>query len=114
MVGLDVTMKTILRPTEIGKTQSNKKIGVFTRGLLAKAFSSYPIWTEEGGIALHDPLAIAAAIDPGIITTERMHLSVETDGNVSVGATIVDNRPLSEAKPNANIAIDVDSSRFKE
>jgi purine nucleosidase len=114
MVGLDVTMKTILKPAEVENIIDDSKIVNFAKELVSKAFSTFPVRVEMGGLALHDPLAIGVAIEPGIITTERMNLSIETDGNVGIGATIVDNRPWSKAEPNANIAIDVDSFRFKE
>lgn len=39
-------------------------------------------------------------------------MDVETRGEISLGETIVDFRPWSDAKPNAKAALDVDADRF--
>jgi purine nucleosidase/pyrimidine-specific ribonucleoside hydrolase len=41
---------------------------------------------------LIDSMAVAAALDPSIVTTERHHVAVETAGTITLGQTVIDNR----------------------
>ena len=41
---------------------------------------------------MHDPLAVAVAIDPGLVSTESLAVTVETEGNETVGMTVADRR----------------------
>ena len=45
-------------------------------------------------MALHDPLAVALAIDPEICETEIHWLDVETEGQLVAGQVVVDRRPF--------------------
>lgn len=75
-----------------------------------------------GGV-MHDPLAVAALIDPGVLQFERMHVAVELGGQYAVGQTLCDDRFLRAgagrdaavrpgAPPNAEVAVAVDADRF--
>ena len=39
---------------------------------------------------VHDALAVAAIVDPAVITTHHLHVDVETKGELTVGETVVD------------------------
>ena len=41
---------------------------------------------------MHDPLAVAVAIDPGLVSTESLAVTVETEGNETLGMTVADLR----------------------
>ena len=64
------------------------------------------------GGALHDPLVIAAVIDPTLIRTKPVHVGVNLAAGYSFGATVADFWNERGEKPNANIAYEVDSDRF--
>jgi inosine-uridine nucleoside N-ribohydrolase len=81
------------------------------------------------GADLHDPLAVALAIDLAIATDLRpMHIQVETKGELTYGETVANRYLLLEAvedagdhyritsfprvKPNARVPVVVDSARF--
>ena len=71
------------------------------------------------GGSMHDPLAVAALIDPNILTFESMHVAIELAGTNTYGMTVCDYRgrrtdtgePRGE-KPNAEVAVAVDADRF--
>jgi len=69
-----------------------------------------------GHFNLHDPLAVAAAVDQSIIKTDKFVVDVETVGELTRGQTIVDKRHLDHVKTsrdsNVNICIDVNSESF--
>jgi inosine-uridine nucleoside N-ribohydrolase len=47
--------------------------------------------TGEDGISLPDPVAMAIAVDPSIVTSQSMHfLEVETQSDLTLGMTVVD------------------------
>jgi purine nucleosidase len=66
------------------------------------------------GSYLHDPLAVAVAADPTLVTTRRATVRVETEGRHTAGMTIADLRdsPRWNESPNADVAVAVDAERF--
>ena len=61
---------------------------------------------SSGGVIMHDPLAVAVAIAPGMVTTELLHVRVETDNSEKLGATILD-----KAAGAIDVATAVDADR---
>jgi inosine-uridine nucleoside N-ribohydrolase len=76
------------------------------------------------GGAMHDPLAVAALVDPGIVTFQPMHVAVELRGEHTYGMTVCDARAVRSGEPeaggrrvsppNADVAVAVDPERFWE
>jgi purine nucleosidase len=64
------------------------------------------------GAFIHDPLAVAAAIDPGLITTESLYVDVETLGELTTGMTVADRRRLTGKPPNVDVAATADIDTF--
>jgi purine nucleosidase len=64
------------------------------------------------GAFIHDPLAVAAAIDPGLVTVEPSFVDVETGGVVANGLTVADLRGLTGRTPNADVARSADIASF--
>jgi inosine-uridine nucleoside N-ribohydrolase len=66
------------------------------------------------GFSLHDPMAVAYAVDHTIFRTERHRVDVETDGELTRGMTIVDRRRFHRAQgpANAEIIVEADAARF--
>lgn len=67
----------------------------------------------RGGMPQHDSLAVAAVIDPGVITTVPAYVDVENVGRLTAGMTVVDETGRFGAF-NADVAVGVDASRFRE
>ena len=61
---------------------------------------------------VHDALAVAAIVDPTVITTHHLHVDVETTGELTVGETVVDTNFRSQREPNVDIALDADEPKF--
>ena len=66
------------------------------------------------GAFIHDPLAVAAALDPGLITTEALYVDVETRGELTTGMTVADRRHLTGKPPNVDVAASADIELFLE
>jgi purine nucleosidase len=69
-------------------------------------------------IALHDPLTVAVALDPSLVTVIETEALVETDGEHTRGQTVVDlrrNKRLSPlAVPAKRVCLDVDVERARD
>lgn len=68
----------------------------------------------DGGIVLHDPLAVAVAVDPSLVGFERLHVAVECAGRHTLGATVADRRPGPPERrlaANCAVAMTVDATR---
>lgn len=113
MIGLDVTMQTLLTRRN---TRQWRELGTPAGRFLAD-MTDYYIRAYEttapnlGGCGLHDPLAVATAIDPTIVATMPINLKVELDGPTR-GRTIGDYDRLNDPFKTTNVAIAVNASRF--
>jgi purine nucleosidase len=60
-----------------------------------------------------DGLAMAAAIEPGIITrSEKKYVTIELHGSLTRGQTVVDWSNMTKKQPNAEIIHAADQERF--
>ena len=64
------------------------------------------------GAFIHDPLALAAALDPTLVRTEPLTVEVELGGRLTTGETVTDWRRTWGRPPNVNVAVEADSARF--
>jgi len=61
---------------------------------------------------LHDPVAVARVIDPAIVHCVEANLVIETKGEWTAGATVVDLDGYTGRPPNARIAVTLDREAF--
>ena len=113
MVGLDVTMRTIFTKKE---TQNWRNIGTVSAKKYADMVDFYinayaTTQPELNGCALHDPLAVAVAVDPSLVQTFEMNMKVGTT-EADFGRTIGDKARLLEKDPNVSICINVNHKEF--
>ncbi|MEA2609337.1 MAG: purine nucleosidase [Chloroflexota bacterium] len=64
------------------------------------------------GAFIHDALAVAAALDPRLVTTEPLFVDVETAGELTSGMTVADRRHLTGKAPNLDVALKADVPTF--
>ncbi|MEU4192003.1 nucleoside hydrolase [Kribbella sp. NPDC026611] len=61
---------------------------------------------------LHDPVAVARVIDPAIVRCVEANLVIETQGEWTAGATVVDLDGYTGRPANARIAVELDRGAF--
>jgi purine nucleosidase len=66
------------------------------------------------GAFIHDPLAVAAALDRRLVTTEPIYVDVETRGQLTTGMTVADRRKVTGKSPNLDVAIGADIPTFMD
>ena len=64
------------------------------------------------GAFIHDPLAVAAALDRSLVTTEALYVDVETRGEITAGMTVADRRRLTGREPNLDVAVTANVPEF--
>jgi inosine-uridine nucleoside N-ribohydrolase len=111
MAGLDLTHQFMITRTRIAEVRAlANPLAAFGADLLtyfaeayARAFGGEP----EG--PLHDPCAVLAVTDPQLFTTADYHVAVETLGELTRGATVVDRRTGSRSgTPNTTVLQTID------
>jgi purine nucleosidase len=113
-LGLDVTRKVLLLPDDLarlGKRVADAPNGPALMRFLEDATRDYfeSIERREGRrfFVMHDPLAVAAALDPSLIETRPVAVDIETTGALTSGMTVADWRGVWRRKPNAEVAVGV-------
>lgn len=111
LIPIDLTSRVMLSFDLLEKIpDGNSRRGDLLQRLLPGAFRAYRQQLGVEGIHLHDAVAIVAALEPDLFTTERMYGDVETDGTLTYGATVFDRRRHPESRPNMDVAVDMDTA----
>ncbi|CAK1247565.1 Pyrimidine-specific ribonucleoside hydrolase RihB [Fructobacillus sp. EFB-N1] len=114
MVGLDVTLRTLLTKKH---TQEWRDLGTTAGQNYADIMdyyidAYYNLDIDKKGAALHDPLAVAVAVDPSYVTTLDLNMQVTYDQESGdYGRTIGDKAKLLEPTI-SKAAVLVDQDRF--
>jgi purine nucleosidase len=84
--------EAVLNPSDIADALSfGTPVAKFAIECNSRAQEAYLEQTGEHGIALPDPVAMAVALDPSIVTSQSEHfLEVETQSELTRGMTVVD------------------------
>ncbi|MGM9931943.1 nucleoside hydrolase [Pradoshia sp.] len=109
LVGLDVTMQTLLPTEELkGWREKGEELGSFFADMTEFYIDFYKK-ANPGikGCALHDPLAVGLAIDKSFVSLKPERLWVELEGERE-GKTC----PNAQGRPLVNVCVDVDEERF--
>jgi inosine-uridine nucleoside N-ribohydrolase len=128
MVGLDVTEITLMKNADVARLEENAGPEAKFAAAVARFQIGLYQGTGFGGGAIHDALAVGAAIDRSFLTTKAMRVEVETAGRFARGQTIgnrhgtvdkvvlngdqLESVGVNPVTPNVNVAVAIDSERF--
>ena len=119
-IGLDVTRKTIIDESDVAAiasriagTPHGAKLTRFLEDASRFYFERMEKMLGKRIFTMHDPLAVAVALDPTLVETRRAAVDVETTGRLTTGATIVDWRGQWGRLANTEVAVAVDADRFR-
>ena len=114
MVGLDVTTRMRLQDDRLLRMAAKDEwVGAFVYRISRFYKQFHDSTGVTGGFYVHDPSAVAYAIDPSLFSTERAQVRVVTEG-IAVGQTIAasgsraERWPASRGRPEVTICRDVD------
>ncbi|MBN9547835.1 MAG: nucleoside hydrolase [Alphaproteobacteria bacterium] len=112
MIGLDVTMQVLIEAPQYEELAAiDTPLGRVVMDWL-KFYEKLHRNSMGVGGAMHDPLALALAIDPTLVRTRPAHIGVDLSGSYTFGATVADFWHERGEEDNARIAYEVDADRF--
>jgi len=92
LVPLDLTHRCAVDSAWLEKLAAAGPVGAALTSLTGSYLKHYPNVLGRNGIVLHDTVAVAEAISPGILRTESYPIDVDCTSGPSRGATLVDQR----------------------
>lgn len=114
MVGLDATNKAYLTEEDLIELKSlNNRAAEFTACTMMEFLKFCRKYGYEGAL-MHDPTAVAVVLDESFIKKQYLRVDIETKGEFTRGKTVVDIYRISGKKPNADVVLDLDRSKFVE
>jgi pyrimidine-specific ribonucleoside hydrolase len=114
MVGLDVTLPTVLTEPGIDRFRAAGPVGATAAAILQEYLDKQSAQTGEDGVVVHDALALTEAIAPGTLGTVRRQVVVDSGLGTGRGQTLVDRRAVSTSPAAVDVAETVDSAAAVE
>ncbi|MDV6376150.1 nucleoside hydrolase [Deinococcus arenicola] len=113
MVGLNATMQCIADPDRIAALRG---LGNRAGAVCAELLTFYAgVYRERYGLsggALHDPLAVGAAIRPDLLDWQAMRVAIEVQEGLNFGRTVCDLYGVTGEPANARVAVGVRDGAF--
>jgi purine nucleosidase len=120
-IGLDVTHKTTFDPSDLAALEARSAgqplAPALTRFIQDASGHYFDRMEKRRGkriLVMHDPLALAVALDLTLVATRKVAVDVETAGRLTTGATIADWRGDWGRLANTEVALSVDAERFRK
>ncbi|HEX2074558.1 MAG TPA: nucleoside hydrolase [Geodermatophilus sp.] len=109
LVGLDVTLPTVLTEEGIARFAAAGPVGATAAAILRQYVDHAKTAYGTPGVVVHDALALTEAIVPGTLGTEPRDVVVDTTLGAGRGQTLVDRRSVSASSTAVAVAETVDS-----
>jgi purine nucleosidase len=118
-LGLDVTERAKLLPQHLaalvaraGGDAAGRRVVRFVEDALRFYMEFHSRYDGFYGAFIHDPLAVAAALDPALVRTEELAVDVELGGTLTTGETVADWRRAWGRDPTLAVAVEADVATF--
>lgn len=113
MVGLDVTGRALIPPDDVARVKALPTERARVTGeLLDFCVQREVMGWGKPGVQIFDACAVAAVVDPGMLTTTHCFVDVETTGTLTAGMTVCDVEGRTGNPPNCHVGLDIDYARF--
>jgi len=112
MSGLDVTHQAGVGPEERERLRSLGRIGGVVAELMEFFAATYERIYGFDAPPLHDPVAVAAVLQPELLKTRPMRVDVECEGELTRGETVCDFYGVTGRPPNARVGVELDRDAF--
>jgi len=120
-MGLDVTERAKLLPEHLAALAARAGASAATNRVLRFIDDALRFYMEfhsryDGfyGAFVHDPFAVAAALEPALLRTEALTVEVELGGTLTTGETVTDWRRAWGRPPTLDVAVEGDAVAFFE
>ncbi len=113
MVPLEVTHAALFRNSDIPRLEA---LETRAGAVFADLLRFFAIFHRErygwDGSPIHDAVAVARLVDPGLVHDEAYRVDIETESELTRGRTVVDLHGLRSLPPNARVGLTIDDRRF--
>lgn len=114
IVPLDITTGIVFGVRDFDAFSHSKEgAGKLARILLPYYLQAHRRYAKIDGVHLHDVIAAAYVISPELFETRRAWCDVETEGEITAGETIIDDRPFSPKAPNVEVVTGFDEKALR-
>ncbi len=114
MCGLDVTHQAGAGRAERERLRGIGSVGGTVAGFLEFFATAYEETFGFDAPPLHDPVAVAAVLNPGLLRTRPMRVDVECESDLTRGETVCDYHGVVGKPPNADVGVGLDREGFFE
>jgi purine nucleosidase len=113
-VGWDISRKyAVFDAAQAADLRAVGRLGAFSVDIQAVLTAFTEAGTKLAGFDLPDPIAMAVALDPSIATdTPFLNVVVETRGEFTRGATVVDHTGYTGRPPNTHVVLEASRAAF--
>jgi inosine-uridine nucleoside N-ribohydrolase len=112
MSGLDVTHQAGAGPAETEKLRSLGQSGAVVAELLEYFAGTYNSVFGFDAPPLHDPVAVAAVLEPRLLKMRPMRVDVECESELTRGESVCDFYGVTGKPPNAEVGVELDREGF--
>ena len=112
LVPLDVTERVVLSRQAVEEAREFGKLQEFIHDITEGMIAFHREHEGFDGMFLHDPLAVGVVLDPSLVRTQPMAVTVERRGELTSGMAVVDLRRRSRASRTVVVCSEVESARF--
>ncbi len=112
MSGLDITHQAGASPDEREQLRATGRVGGIVAGFLDYFAATYERVFGFDAPPLHDPVAVAAVLEPGLLKTRPMRVDIECESELTRGETVCDFYGVTGSAPNAEVGVDLDREGF--
>jgi inosine-uridine nucleoside N-ribohydrolase len=112
MSGLDVTHQAGAGPEVRERLRTSGRVGGVVAGFLDFFAATYDSVFGFEAPPLHDPVAVAAVLEPGLLQTRPMRVDIECESGLTRGETVCDFYGVTGRAPNAEVGVELDRERF--
>lgn len=115
MVPLEVTHRALATPDVMARIDALETPVARVSATLLRYFAeTYERVFGFPAPAVHDPCAVAAALDPAMVETVHVNVAIDTTPGLSYGRTVCDMYRTTGRAPNADVGVDLQVDRFWE
>jgi inosine-uridine nucleoside N-ribohydrolase len=113
LVTLDATQQALLTRADcatlaaLGTPAGQAAAELITRRI--DAYSANRGAKTDQTAPVHDAVCAAYLVRPDIVTTQHLHVTVDTASPLTVGRTVIDTRPNAAEPPNVHVAFTADA-----
>jgi pyrimidine-specific ribonucleoside hydrolase len=114
MIGLDVTHEALMMPSHVERLRASGNVGRFVAELHDFFVQYHKRTYGTEGAPIHDAVAVAQVLRPGIVETLHRHVDVDCESRLCRGRTVVDLWRRTGEEPNADVGVGIDADAFLE